>query len=359
MIRNELISNPYFRIITGLARVHDLANKKEELEQIIRSEVLDWGKLVAIFERQKVLGLAYRNLCDLDLIDCAPHRSKNALRYNYLGNRSRNSELLREAHYSISQLRVSGVDVRPLKGAVLVPLVYRDFGTRNLNDLDIFADVQQIRTLNDCLIKQGYKHGVYDSKSNDIVDIHAEDEKKLFEGLFNIRPYRKALGLECIDAVTIDVTYGLTFNDKDSLNSEVLKSGQVIGIHWTLAHVDFLIHLCTHLFKEATTKLWEFIGQDINIIKFCDIREYIHKLGVESFATVLSQRAAELDVHNEVSFALSLTASVYEDKDILELSKTLSPFDDFYAENLVSIERDKGSAEKREFSVFESLIRAL
>ena len=39
----------------------------------------------------------------------------------------------------------------------------------------------------------------------------------------------------------------------------------------TLNKYDFFIHLCCHLYKEATTLPWVKMGRDMTFYKFCDI----------------------------------------------------------------------------------------
>lgn len=47
----------------------------------------------------------------------------------------------------------------------------------------------------------------------------------------------------------------------------------------TLEDKDFIIHLCLHLYKEATTSEWVFRRKDLNLYKFNDIYVLLVKYG--------------------------------------------------------------------------------
>ncbi len=44
---------------------------------------------------------------------------------------------------------------------------------------------------------------------------------------------------------------------------------------WKLKPAHFFIHMCCHHYREGSHASWILIGKDLNIIKFCDVREYV------------------------------------------------------------------------------------
>ena len=62
----------------------------------------------------------------------------------------------------------------------------------------------------------------------------------------------------------------------------------------------FLVHLCVHLYKEATTTMYVIENNDLNLIKFCDVREYVlQKMNEKSI-----DRAIEFSLKNELGKCL-------------------------------------------------------
>ncbi len=96
----------------------------------------------------------------------------------------------------------------------------------------------------------------------------------------------------------IDVNFSFGYkNDASHITGRVLdKSGR-------LSRDDFLIHLCCHLYKEATTMPWIMMGRDMTIYKYVDIYFLLHNTAYPD----LFIRARELGLEKECAFAVAET----------------------------------------------------
>jgi len=79
-----------------------------------------------------------------------------------------------------------------------------------------------------------------------------------------------------------------------------------------LAPVDFFIHICCHLYKEATSFLAQEIAQDFNLIKFVDVARYRARHAADLTPDAVWARAEAFGVAGEVAEVLALTAKVLD-----------------------------------------------
>jgi hypothetical protein len=71
----------------------------------------------------------------------------------------------------------------------------------------------------------------------------------------------------------------------------------------TLDPSDFMLHLCSHLYKEATTVPWIRMKRDMTFYKFCDIYGLLQDF-TESDLDALISKSIDLSVQKEVLYCL-------------------------------------------------------
>ena len=79
----------------------------------------------------------------------------------------------------------------------------------------------------------------------------------------------------------------------------------------TLSETDFLIHLCCHLFKEATTYDWVINRRDLMLYKFSDINVYVHTYGNKIFFRSLYERIKYFGLEEECYYAFENSSIIY------------------------------------------------
>lgn len=78
-----------------------------------------------------------------------------------------------------------------------------------------------------------------------------------------------------------------------------------------LSKIDFLIHLCAHLYKEATTYDWVMNRRDLLLYKFSDINLFIHKYGGKAFFSDLIARIKDLQLERECYYTFENTSIIF------------------------------------------------
>ena len=74
---------------------------------------------------------------------------------------------------------------------------------------------------------------------------------------------------------------------------------------------DFFVHMCCHLYKEACNASWALLGNDLNIIKFCDIREFMHSEITEEKWKVICEMAIKKGYQRAIYFAIYVGEQLY------------------------------------------------
>lgn len=123
----------------------------------------DWGRLVDLGLRNRVLPLIGRNVVRYGALRSAAQRhhgiARDMLAAVYLGNRCRNDALFGEFGRVIGALRVADVRHAVRKGPALIEHHYVDRGVRQTNDLDLLVSRDDIPVVREVLDSLGYTQG--------------------------------------------------------------------------------------------------------------------------------------------------------------------------------------------------------
>lgn len=199
-----------------------------------------------------------------------------------------------------------------LKGARLV-YEYPD-GLRTSNDLDILINQQDITDLSVRLKSAGYIQGYV--RNGKAVPASRKDilSSRLNRG--ETVPFIKRISENSFNE--IDINFSIDYKAKQSSTAvrqllEEIKPmeigrGQML---MTLSDADFIIHLCTHLYKEATTYKWVEMGRDLSIYKFSDIYLLLSKYLDKSLSEKLISRIYFCGLQKECYFAIYLTSVLF------------------------------------------------
>lgn len=114
----------------------------------------------------------------------------------------------------------------------------------------------------------------------------------------------------------VDINFSLDYkngsdNIVEKLLSKVRKKQTTAGLIPTLCNEDFFIHLCTHLYKEATTLPWIKMGRDMTLYKYCDIYMLLTQSSDVQMQQIL-QRSLELGLEKICAYAILETIELFE-----------------------------------------------
>lgn len=221
------------------------------------------------------------------------------------------------------------VTIIPVKGAYLLNEIYTDQSVRYQGDIDILFDHDDIERITLLLKENGYTAGRYDLKNNIVIPMSRTDSVRWKLYMSHLPPYIKPIEG---DPYSPFVKFDLRFALDDELdehpvqemireyrNSKVVKPEHIV------------LHMCTHFYDEANHLDGLLGSKNLNLIKLCDLREYILHLyrGNDNYwMNGLYSFARKYGLEKQVYFTMFYLYLVYGDEIAREILMTIRPNED-------------------------------
>lgn len=209
-------------------------------------------------------------------------------------------------------LSAAEVEYALLKGAYLTPFLY-SFGERTSNDIDILTNRENLSKIQQLLQDEGFIQGMLVSSKH----VRPATRKEIIESRMNngeTIPFLKEIDGNWLE---VDINLSLDFKPTgnrqivtDMLSSSICVSKDALQFN-TLNHCDFLIHLCCHLYKEATTYDWVIRRRDLMLYKFSDINVFTHKHGNEKYFNIIAERIKLFGLERECYYTFENASIIY------------------------------------------------
>ena len=191
-----------------------------------------------------------------------------------------------------------------LKGAYLC--AHYPVGFRTSSDVDLLVMPQDVTAVGRVLTENGFRQGYI--RNGEFVPATRKEiiESKMTRG--ETVPYIKEVGLPFLRFLEVDVNFSWDYRGgSDGTLSKMLSracikqaNGSAIP---TLCDEDFFIHLCAHLYKEATTLPWIEMKRDMTLYKYCDVYTLLCEMHDEELDAILA-RARELGMEKICAYAI-------------------------------------------------------
>lgn len=300
------------------------SNNSDILEKYVRDAATP--EVLGQLYYNRVQGIAYERLKKANLLQYTNREFRNCLREAYEKNVIKNHSY----NWGLNYLReiLSGEErhYAMLKGAVLCGMYPQ--GYRCASDVDILVRNKDVSTIGAILINNGFKQGKV--INGEFIPATRKDiiESKMLRG--ETVPYIAKVNMPEMRCLEVDINFSLDYKNGDIYvvdnmlcNSvDIDMDGVVIR---TLSQVDFFLHLCAHLYKEATTYPWVQMHRDMSLYKYEDIYMMIStNLLLNDYYTVF-ERARELGLHDELCFVVIQTADLYglleDDYEVVSMAR--------------------------------------
>ena len=314
------------RLVILLSRVHDIYDYENEVTKLLDSKNIDWNLVVKYLSKTKVMGLFWNNIMRLNMEFRVPVNARRILEFYYMGNCERNKFMLKEMKRLIIQLEKNKIRVAPLKGSVLLEKIYTDFGSRQLNDIDFLIAKKDVDAIENVMFENGYRHGKLSFNKNGDIVIEKLDRFSYIvwkTKMNNLPPFFKVINYKWCRIMDVDCCfafdYQMNFEDVENKMSKLTKEGEICY----LDKEDFFIHMCCHLYKEASNAAWALLGSDLNLMKFCDIREFFYKeIDYLSWQRICKY-ALKYKYNKAIYYSLFFIELIYEEKIKVPYKKDL------------------------------------
>lgn len=284
----------------------------------------------------RMQGIAYGALKKHDLLGKVNREFKSSLQSTYEYNREKNKSFFKCVKF-LSDILLDCKTVM-LKGAFLC--AYYPEGYRTSNDIDLLVMPEDIGKISDVLLKAGFRQG--NIRNGEFVPAARKEiiESKMMRG--ETVPYIKEVNLPHMRFLEVDINFSLDYkNGNADILSSMLERSSFTKVGKikipTLDKTDFFIHLCSHLYKEATTLPWIEMRRDMTLYKYCDIYLLLGGMTDFDFET-LQERAKELGMEKICAYAIYETAELFDifDSKIVEESKKVLEDDKNFLRRVIS-----------------------
>ena len=256
-----------------------------------------------LFEN-RMAGMAYGVLEKTELLDHVDREFRSSIRNAWSANKRFNDDYEGCLRFVSRELNEVGIPYALLKGAYLCG--HYPKGYRTSNDIDVLIRPDDVSRVSSRLKLAGFRQGHL--KNDQFVPATREEiiASKMTRG--ETVPFIKAIALPYIKHLEVDLNFSLDYKNSDpSILTEMLDRAQDVTVGnvkiKTLEQDDFFLHLCAHLYKEATTMPWIRMKRDMTFYKFCDLYLLLDKTTKDDLHRIFS-RATDLHLEHELIYCL-------------------------------------------------------
>lgn len=260
----------------------------------------------------RMQGVAYDTLKRSGLLGKVNREFRNSLRAAYDQNVQKNQSFYKCVDRLSQILSSQNGKVAMLKGAYLCAH-YPD-GYRTSNDVDLLVLPKDVTTIGALLSANGFEQG--NIRDGEFIPATRKEiiESKMMRG--ETVPYIKEVNLPCMKFFEVDINFSLDYKNgnsnvlADMLSKVCMKEEKGVSIP-TLSDADFFLHLCAHLYKEATTLPWIEMHRDMTLYKYCDIYMLLSEMDEKQLLRVFD-RAKVLSMEKVCAYAILETSGLFD-----------------------------------------------
>lgn len=248
----------------------------------------------------RMQGVAFDVLKQNGLLGKVNREFRNSLGAAYDQNMQKNESFKRCVAMLSKILCACDCKVAMLKGAYLCAH-YPD-GYRTSNDVDLLVSPKDVTKIGNLLRAVGFQQGSV--RNGVFIPATRQEiiESKMMRG--ETVPFIKEVNLPFMKFFEVDINFSLDYKNgnedvlQNMLSNTCIKNERGLSIP-TLDDADFFLHLCAHLYKEATTLPWIEMHRDMTLYKYCDIYMLLCEMTEEQVQQVYT-RATELGMEKNL-----------------------------------------------------------
>lgn len=257
----------------------------------------------------RVQGAAYKVLKDSGLLGEVNREFRNSLAFAYEQNIIRNTVYLD----CVSQLGklLCGHEGKyvMLKGAYLCGRYPP--GCRTSNDIDLLVRPENVTEIGRVLIENGFEQG--NIKNGEFVPASRKEiiSSKMMRG--ETVPFIKEIGQPFMKYLEADINFSLDYKsgDDDTVGKIIDKAVTETSLGIMIPNTaDFFIHLCCHLYKEASALPWVKMQRDMTLYKYLDIYMLLYDCSDTEIDRIFN-RALELGVSPIAACTIKWTCELF------------------------------------------------
>lgn len=270
----------------------------------------------------RMQAVAYGVIKEHGLLNKVNREFRSSLKMGYEQQSEKNQSYFKCLNYLQECLHECTCNYALLKGAFLCAAYPNAY--RTSNDIDILVAPQDVTAISRTLYRAGFRQGDIRNGKFESATRKEIIESKMMRG--ETVPFIKEVNLPSMKFLEIDINFSLDYKPGDTeLLTKMLDNATVYKINdkyvRTLRKDDFFIHLCSHLYKEATTLPWIEMKRDMTLYKYCDIYMLLNDASMEEI-NLIFKRAKENDMEKICAFAVLQAAKLFNNVNDFAILKS-------------------------------------
>lgn len=269
----------------------------------------------------RMQAVAYGVLKKHNLLGKVNREFRNSLKGAYEQNLEKNRSFFWCISHVEDALSKCGAKYAMLKGAYLCKAYPEGF--RTSNDIDLLVHPRDVTEIGNSLLSAGFKQGNVRNGSFILATRKEIIESKMMRG--ETVPYIKEIDLPGMQFLEVDINFSLDYKPGDTvLFEDMIENTSIREIDnlkvRTLRDDDFFVHLCSHIYKEATTLPWVEMMRDMTLYKYADIYMLLSDM-TETEIDALFVRAKQTDTEKICAFTVAQTTELFNFKNAYAVEK--------------------------------------
>lgn len=256
-------------------------------------------------------GVAYQTIYRTETAGYAPREFRNALRDAWQIGKDKNKSYARGRSFVSEILEKSGAEYVLLKGAYLCDQYPP--GCRTANDVDVLTQGKWVTQIGNALRAAGFLQGAIRNGVFTPANRQEILQTKMMRG--ETVPYFLEVDFPYMQYLEVDINFSLDYkNTADTALPAFLSDFRMRGTCRLPSPPHFLLHLCTHLYKEAATYPWVQMRRDMSLYKFCDLYFLLYAYTLEDYGLLLTE-TKKYDLTLQCYYALEMMRALFQLKD--------------------------------------------
>lgn len=283
-----------------------------EITNVLKSS-LNWEQVLFYASKNKVLSLIYENISGLGFKKYIPKYYQALIEDSCYCNEIRNTEKLEELQKILQAMNDANIDIVPVKGGYLIDNVYKNRRVRATNDIDALIRRKDVKQIDAVMKSLGYVSGELDIDKHEIIQPNQTKKVLYRTKMYNLLPYIKFGQSTPNCYIMFDFSFALDFSLDFAPVEDMINSSVIVGGNKQLLPEHFFVHMCCHHYREASHTEWIRIGKDLNLIKFCDVREFVlQKMNKELLLKAIAF-GEKYNLQKAIYFTLFFLKEIYND----------------------------------------------
>ena len=285
---------------------------KSELTSLINEGYATSSVLGEVFFN-RMAGVAYGVLKEAKLLGKVNREFRNSLASFHTLNAEKNKSYLKCLKYVSSILSKYADEYVMLKGAYLCSVDPK--GYRTSNDIDLLVNSKSVSKIEKILLSEGFEQGNVKNESFIAASRSEILSSKMLRG--ETVPFIKQVDLPFMKYLEIDINFSMGFTSDDGKAvKEIIEEGRLTELEYFSIRIPsekhFFLHLCTHLWKEASTYPWVKMKRDMSLYKYCDIYYLMKDMTPEAIDEIV-ECAKRYNIEKECYCTLIQTKELFDE----------------------------------------------